>query len=80
MKKLNEIGTEVWPYLDTTQKPKCYMLDEPAADGHTVEFLLSIDERRELVRAIIEAWNKVLFGDRNATIPSIDEFIKEQGL
>lgn len=34
MRKLSEIGTEVWPY---------------AVDGHTVEFLLSIEERRELV-------------------------------
>ncbi len=75
MKKLSEIGTEVWPYLDTIEKPKCYMLDEPAADGHQMEILMSPAERRELLKLTLEIWScRSNFGQ------TFEEFLEEQGL
>lgn len=80
MKKLSEIGTEVWPYLDTIEKPKCYMLDEPAADGHQMEILMSPAERRELVRAVFEyAWEEGQFLNLGLET-ELAKFLEEQGL
>lgn len=45
-----------------------------------VEFYFTPKERRELVREAIERWNKLCFGERHASIPSIDEFLESEGL
>ena len=74
MKPLKEIG----------RTTSVYRLDDP---NYRNKFLglgslhiYTDDERRELARALIEAWNAKVFGDRNATIPDVEDFLKEQGL
>ena len=66
-KKLSEIGTHVTPCPDSVTQYEPY-------------WTYTADERRELVREAIEQWTENLYGDRNATIPSIDDWLKGQGI
>ena len=85
MKKLSEIGVEVWPYLDATEKPRCYMLDEPACDGHQYGILMSPTERRELIAGaiynyILDHVDSYALKDGESHEERLKKFFKEQGV
>lgn len=73
-KKLSEIGnTRSRHPVDGGMVPY-----DPKLKNHIV--ILTEAERRELVREAIVRWTENLYGDRNITIPSIDDWLKEQGI
>lgn len=93
MKKLSEIGREFFleckSYFD--EKDHSYSFarvfypmngEVPASviEGVAPVHVYTPEERREFSRGIIEAWNKEMFGERNASIPSVEDFIKREGL
>jgi hypothetical protein len=90
MKPLKEIGSEMWiedtykhdpedAYLIAHGAPQLMTCDEVRGAGMKV-FVLTEIERRELVREAILSFLCHMNGDRNVTIPSIEEFIKSEGL
>jgi hypothetical protein len=64
MKPLKEIGREVQKETEHLQ----------------ALWLFSAEERRELVREAILSFLRHMNGNRNVTIPSIEEFVKSEGL
>lgn len=72
MKKLSEIGEELKAYDEYTNSS----FYAPTEDS----IVLTLSERRELVRAAITAWE--LFSENTPSVPEaeLEEFLKEQGI
>lgn len=88
-KKLSEIGSTLYwgnwtdsrSFITEACAERERLKTEAPEVGHTtITHSYSPAERRELVREAIVRWTENLYGDRNITIPSIDDWLKEQGI
>jgi hypothetical protein len=78
-KRLSEIGREMWTEPNDFNRVVAVFQHEKLDDVDVPFVILSHEERRELVREVINRWER---SANWATIPqsAIEEFMEEQGL
>ncbi len=82
-KKLSEIGREMWAeQREFDWKLVVSFLDEKIADSDVPFYVYTPADRRDLVKASINAWESFKWhrGFKDGKLPTFEEFCEEQGI